>query len=58
MRQPSSRDLFGLLGCAAGPRTAPDRSEIDPGEIRASLPDVFLLGHDAQRGHPFRHITN
>ncbi len=54
MRQASTRDLFGYWNALRGSRKAPDRSEINPGEIRASLPDVFLLGHDAQRGHPFR----
>jgi hypothetical protein len=43
MRQASTRDLFGYWNALRGSRKAPDRSEINPGEIRASLPDVFLL---------------
>jgi hypothetical protein len=54
MRQPSSRDLFAYWDALRGTRPAPDRSEIDPGAIRASLPDVFLLGFDPARRYPFR----
>lgn len=54
MRQPSSRDLFAYWDALRGTRPAPDRSEIDPGAIRASLPDVFLLGLDPARSYPFR----
>ncbi len=54
MRQPSSRDLFAYWDRLRGTRNAPDRSEIDPGAIRASLPDVFLLGLDPAGRYPFR----
>src|SRR5262245_34820287 len=54
MRQPSTRDLFAYWNVLRGTRNAPDRSEIDPGAIRASLPDVFLLGLDATQRYPFR----
>ena len=54
MRQPSTRELFGYWDRLRGSRQAPDRSEIDPGAIRTSLPDLFLLGLDAERLYPFR----
>lgn len=54
MRQASSRDLFAYWNVLRGTRNAPDRSEIDPGAIRVSLPDVFLLGFDPARSFPFR----
>lgn len=54
MRQASTRDLLAYWNALRGARPAPDRSEIDPGAIRASLPDVFLLGLDAARRYPFR----
>lgn len=54
MRQALTRDLFAYWDALRGSRKAPDRSEIDPGAIRSSLPDVFLLGLDAQRRYPFR----
>lgn len=54
MRQPSSRDLFAYWNVLRGDRTAPDRSEIDPGAIRTSLPDLFMLGLDPARRYPFR----
>lgn len=54
MRQASSRDVFRYWDRLRGTRAAPDRSEIDPGAIRASLPDVFLLARDAAYRYPFR----
>lgn len=54
MKQASTRDLLAYWNVLRGTRNAPDRSEIDPGAIRASLPDVFLLGLDAARRYPFR----
>jgi hypothetical protein len=54
MRQPSIRNLFVYWDSLRGSRLAPDRSEIDPGEIRSCLPAVFILGMDAQRRYPFR----
>ena len=41
------RELFDYWDALRGTRTAPDRSEIDPGAIRASLPNMFVLGLDA-----------
>src|SRR5674476_652835 len=35
-------------------RTAPDRSEIEPGAVRELLGDIFVLSYDAPAGHPFR----
>ena len=54
MRQPSIRSLFVYWDWLRGSRPAPDRSEIDPGEIRSDLPAVFILGMDAERRYPFR----
>jgi hypothetical protein len=54
MRQASTRDLFAYWNALRGSRKAPDRAEIDPGAIRSSLPDVFLLRLDAQHRYPFR----
>lgn len=54
MRQASTRELFSYWNTLRGSRGAPDRSEINPGEIRTSLPDVFLLGFDAEHRCPFR----
>jgi hypothetical protein len=54
MRQASTRELFAYWDALRGSRKAPDRREIDPGAIRAILPDVFLLGLDVQRHYRFQ----
>src|SRR5665647_1920417 len=35
-------------------RTAPERSEIEPGAVRELLGDIFVLSYDATSGYPFR----
>ena len=54
MRQASSRDVYAYWNRLRGRRDLPDRSEIDPGAIRTSLPDVFLLGLEGVHRYPFR----
>ena len=54
MRQPSTRDLLAYWNTLRGPRSAPDRADVDPGAIRSILPDVFLLGLDPAQRYPFR----
>lgn len=54
MRQPATCEVLDYWNLLRGKRYAPDRDEVDPGAIRASLPDVFLLGFDAARRYPFR----
>lgn len=43
MRHENSRELFNYWNALRGERPAPERSEIEPGEIRAILGDTFIL---------------
>ena len=54
MKQPVTRELFGYWNALRGSRLAPMRDDIDPGAIRSSLADTFLLTFDVAHGHPFR----
>ena len=54
MKHPSSREFFAYWdGKRAGAR-APDRSEIEPGDVRGLLGDIFVLSYDPSAGYPFR----
>jgi hypothetical protein len=50
MKHPSNQQLFAYWIERRGERDAPERSDIDPGAIRAILGDSFLLAYDAQSG--------
>jgi hypothetical protein len=54
MKHPSNRELFDYWNLCRGPRSAPDRADIEPGAIRRVLADTFILSYDAAGGHPFR----
>jgi len=54
MKQASSRELFGYWTARRGSRPAPERGEIEPGALRRSLGDLFILEFDRRQGHPFR----
>jgi hypothetical protein len=54
MRHASIRELFDYWNGRRGPRTAPERDEIEPTAIRRVLADTFILSYDAAAGHPFR----
>jgi hypothetical protein len=49
-----TRDLFGYWNRVRGARAAPERSEIEPGQIRTILADTFILETDVAAGFPFR----
>lgn len=44
---PSPMALYEYWNAKRGGRAAPERSEIEPGDIRAILPDTFILDVDA-----------
>jgi hypothetical protein len=46
MKHPSTRVLFDYWTKLRGTRAAPERSEIDPSEIRLALGDTFMLAAD------------
>jgi|SRR5271166_4093075 len=54
MKHPSTSAYFAYWdGKRAGER-APDRSAIEPGDIRELLGDIFVLSYDTHAGFPFR----
>jgi hypothetical protein len=54
MKHDSTRELFDYWNERRGPRTAPERGEIEPGAIRRVLADTFILSCEPNSGHPFR----
>src|SRR5712671_1442635 len=54
MKHPSSREFFAYWDDKRGGARAPDRSEIEPSELRELLGDIFVLSYDAASGYPFR----
>ena len=54
MKHPSSRLLFSYWDALRGERAAPERGEIEPGEIRHILADTFILEIGPDRRADFR----
>jgi hypothetical protein len=54
MKHTSTRELFDYWNARRGTRSAPERNEIEPGAIRRTLGDTFMLTFDPRAGHPFR----
>ncbi|MGO9359591.1 MAG: PAS domain-containing protein [Xanthobacteraceae bacterium] len=54
MKHPSVRAYFNVWNEKRGDAAAPDRSDLDPDEVRNLLGDIFVLACDRSRGYPFR----
>jgi hypothetical protein len=54
MKHSSVRELFDYWNERRGRRQAPERGDIEPGDIRSVLADTFILAFDAPASHPFR----
>jgi hypothetical protein len=55
MKHPASLELYAYWEERRGQRPAPERTEIEPGAIRQTLSDTFMLAlGDAEGGYPFR----
>jgi hypothetical protein len=54
MKHAASRELYAYWQEKRGARPAPERTDIEPGAIRAVLADAFMLGLDRSAGHPIR----
>ena len=54
MKHSSIRELFDYWNERRGRRPAPERGDIEPGDIRGVLADTFILAFDAPASHPFR----
>ena len=50
----ASRELHSYWNLLRGGRSAPERSEIDPGAIRGVLADTFILEVDCFKRYPIR----
>jgi hypothetical protein len=54
MKHPSTNAYFAYWDGKRGDERAPDRSAIEPGEVRELLGDIFVLSYDTRAGFPFR----
>ena len=55
MKHAASRQLYAYWEERRGQRLAPERSEIEPGALRQTLGDTFILAlNDGTNSHPFR----
>ncbi len=54
MKLAASQQLFAYWDGLRGARAAPERSDVDPGKIRAILADTFILEYDPRAGFPMR----
>lgn len=54
MRQPVNKHLYDYWHRLKGARSAPERSEIDPSEIRDALADSFIIEVDSAGEFPIR----
>ena len=54
MKHAASRELYAYWQEKRGARPAPERTDIEPGAIRAVLADAFILALDRGAGHPIR----
>lgn len=54
MREHVTRELFAYWSRLKGARAAPDRSDIDPSEIRQVLADTFIIEVDDRHLFPVR----
>ncbi len=54
MKLTITRDVFAYWDRCRGPRPAPERCDVEPGEIRHVLGDTFMLEVEPGYGHPFR----
>jgi hypothetical protein len=54
MKHASTQALFAHWNERRGDRPAPERAEIEPAAIRATLADTFVLSFNPVTNHPFR----
>jgi hypothetical protein len=54
MKHPSNRAFFAYWDNKRGHAQAPDRSDIEPSDIRELLGDIFVLSSNEAVGYPFR----
>src|SRR5918997_383905 len=54
MKHPTSRMLFSYWDALRGDRAAPERGDVEPGDIRHILADTFILEIGEDRRATFR----
>lgn len=54
MKHATSRMLFAYWDALRGERAAPDRGDVEPGELRHILADTFILSREADHRPRFR----
>jgi hypothetical protein len=54
MKHPATSAYFAYWDGKRDGERAPDRSAIEPGEVRQLLGDIFVLSYDTHAGFPFR----
>ncbi len=50
----ATQELFAYWNRIRGARSAPERNDVEPGEIRGILADTLILDFDPQAGFPLR----
>lgn len=54
MKHPATREFFSYWDEKRAGEAAPERSDLDPEQIRHLLADIFVLSYDTPAGYPFR----
>ena len=54
MKHPVSREFFTYWDTKRGEARAPERSDIEPNDLRELLADIFVLSYDDAASYPFR----
>lgn len=54
MKHPASREFYAYWDRKRAGAAAPERSDLEPGQVRHLLGDIFVLSCDASAGYPFR----
>lgn len=54
MKHPSTREFYAYWDAKRAGAAAPERSDLEPGQVRHLLGDIFVLSCDSSAGYPFR----
>lgn len=54
MKHPASREFYAYWDGKRASAAAPERSDLEPDQVRHLLGDIFVLSYDALAGYPFR----
>lgn len=54
MKHPANREFYSYWDERRAGAAAPERSDLEPDQVRHLLADIFVLSYDALAGYPFR----